>query len=439
MAKAKTPAPATIPDEVLATIRRSTMALVAFGLFAFMTLRQQYATMIMNDNILLPIVETEVGFAEFLVVGPIVLMSIWAYLQINLQRAWRQPIPTSAPRWPVLGLYAHPIPALMGWIVQTALVQVLLFAFAFKARIFPWGEGLFLLIFAGSFAIALLAVYRRWPDEPRPWLRRGWKNPLLRRGSLSVELFILPLCFFLAGPFLLPDTKDMAKAELSGINLIGMRMTGFNLRGANLSNTRLGHIVLEQVNLQEANLQGANLSKANLQQADLTKANLTEVDLQQADLRLADLRLADLTKAFLWKADLTKAKLQEADLTEADLTEADLTEAFLWKANLTKAIFHGAELQQAILQGADLTKANLQQADLFQADLQEAGLWKANLQKADLNGARLVRARNLTRSQLCDATFGETTVFPDGSKGHTQKEVCAEGVADDAFGLAPPA
>ncbi len=53
-------------------------------------------------------------------------------------------------------------------------------------------------------------------------------------------------------------------------------------------------------------------------------------------------------------------------------------------------------------------------------------------------GARLIKARNLTRSQLCEAAFDRTTVFPDESKGHTKKDVCADGVSDDAFGLTPP-
>jgi len=50
----------------------------------------------------------------------------------------------------------------------------------------------------------------------------------------------------------------------------------------------------------------------------------------------------------------------------------------------------------------------------------------------------LIKARNLTRSQLCEAAFDRTTVFPDESKGHTKKDVCADGVSDDAFGLTPP-
>lgn len=43
----------------------------------------------------------------------------------------------------------------------------------------------------------------------------------------------------------------------------------------------------------------------------------------------------------------------------------------------------------------------------------------------------------MTRAQICSARFDNETVFPDGSKGHRQEEVCGEGVPDDIFGLTP--
>jgi len=393
----------TIPEDVLLTIRRSTMALLGFGLFASVTLSQPYAAIFAQRGITLPIADTEVGFAGFLVMGPIVLMSIWAYLQINLQRAWRHPVPASAPGWLVLGLYDHPIPALMGWIVQTAMVQALLFAFAFKAEIFPWGPWPLLLGFAGSFAVGLLAVFRRWPKDPQPWLRRGWQNPWLRRVSLSVELFILPLCFFFAGPLLELDKKDMAQAELSSVDLIGLRMSGANLREANLSNARLDRIILDHANLREADLTNANLREADLTQADLTEANLQKADLtnailHQAQLQQANLQEANLQEANLQEANLTEAILQGANLNQADLTEAFLQEADLFQAKLQKAKLQEADLRKAILQEADLTEAffwkvNLQEAFLWKAKLQETYLQEADLRKANLGEADLTQAK----------------------------------------------
>ena len=463
------PKPVDIPTETLFTIRRTTMGLVAFGLFAAVTLGQPIRAVVFESNgINLPIADTSVSFAGFLAVGPLVMLAIWGYLQFNMQNVWRKPVPPNPPPWRVLGLYDQPFPALMGWLAQTALVQVLLFGFAFKATMYPWGIWLLVAAVVGSFLVALVAVYRRWPDPPQPWLGRGWRSPILRRGSLVVELVLLPGCLLYFGPLLdlglvdLSDGKlervefqnyhlrgadfsraDMRNASLGGADLRNTALIETNLEGANLRRADLGEANLEKAKLQGANLIEANLAKAKLQSANLSEANLIEANLREANLEKANLLGADLFNANLVQANLQDARLQDANLQRAALTESVLAGADLFRAKLEGADLREARLFEANLEGAQIGGANLQKAVLSHAklqgaDLQEADLRETELQEADLSGAFLKEAKGLTREQICSANFDQATTFPDGSTGHSKQEVCIKGVVDEAFGLTPP-
>ncbi len=146
-----------------------------------------------------------------------------------------------------------------------------------------------------------------------------------------------------------------------------------------------------------------------------------------ADLREVDLRGALADKAFLAKADLRYADLQQASLSGANLQQANLAGANLqqavlaagaklpspkrrrvsykafiaileWQEKMQQAGLIGANLQQSNLAGA-----NLQQADLRVANLQQADLIKANLRQANLSGADFQRAQGLEKNQVLQA------------------------------------
>ncbi|MCZ6472384.1 MAG: pentapeptide repeat-containing protein, partial [SAR324 cluster bacterium] len=316
-----------IHGETMFTIRRATMALVGFGLFTAVTLGQPYRAILGSGGIKLPIASAEVTLAGFLIVGPLVLLAIWVYLQIHLQRLWKEPIATDKPHWHALGTYDRPFPLLMGWLMHTVLVQVLLFGFAFKATIFPWVNLLFLFAFGGGFAVALLAVSRRWPDPPLPgreeasqendwpkppWPARGWNSTderrgtvrVWRRGSLLVELLLLPAIAFYGGPLLALDEIDMTKADLQKVSLRGLRLAGADFSYADLTN---------------ALLTGSDFSGANFK-----KAILLDAVMIGADLRGANLEDAVLASAVLESANLSNANMAGANLRSGNFLRANL-------------------------------------------------------------------------------------------------------------------
>lgn len=125
---------------------------------------------------------------------------------------------------------------------------------------------------------------------------------------------------------------------------------------------------------------------------DLRDVNLPEVDLIDAKLENADLRYAQLKEAHIIAAELQNANLEAANLEKADLSAAELQGAKFILTVLRSAYLTGAQLQNAVLRGADLLKADLT--------------------GADLTGADLSGATGLTRKQLQDAVFDDTTRLP---------------------------
>jgi uncharacterized protein YjbI with pentapeptide repeats len=128
-----------------------------------------------------------------------------------------------------------------------------------------------------------------------------------------------------------------------------------------------------------ARLDGANMNYANAGSAFLVNAQLRGTKLHKASLWKANLSHAQfrsLTK--ISTADLSGADLSYADLSNADLVGVDLSHADLSGANLSDA-----DLAMANLSGADLEGANLNQTDLTRVNLTEVrGLSKDQIGKA---------------------------------------------------------
>jgi uncharacterized protein YjbI with pentapeptide repeats len=154
--------------------------------------------------------------------------------------------------------------------------------------------------------------------------------------------------------------------------------------------------------LRGVDLMNALASKVFLVKAELRQANLSNADLSGADLRGADLERADLRVADLRVADLRGANLREALLDGVRLEGADLRGTRLEGARLGVSDLRGADFREADLRGADLRGANLREARLERANLAGADLSSANLERADLRSANLERA-NLSRTDLTEA------------------------------------
>ena len=149
---------------------------------------------------------------------------------------------------------------------------------------------------------------------------------------------------------------------------------------------------------------GAPLRNADLRFVRAQGAFLTNADLRKARLQGANLREADLQRANLQGADLEGANLQGANLQGADLQRANLRKANLWGANL-----RGAKLQGAKLENCELSYAQFQGGRLGSENMQAANLESAKLcgvkgNFTNFSGAKLVKA-DLSRAELNTADF----------------------------------
>lgn len=110
---------------------------------------------------------------------------------------------------------------------------------------------------------------------------------------------------------------------------------------------------------------------------DLARCDLTGVDVRRAGFASVDLSGANLTRANLSEADLRHVNLAGADLTGADLSDADLTCADLTNAVFRDANVVGANLVGAEIKGATFEKANLDwvkvQGEEFIAEVRALG------------------------------------------------------------------
>lgn len=124
-------------------------------------------------------------------------------------------------------------------------------------------------------------------------------------------------------------------------------------------------------------------------------------------VRLLRMRLeyANANYSFIAGANLRGTIISHAQFWGTTLTGSDMTE--------TIAI--NADLRRANLVGVNLSNANLKNAKLSGADFSAADLRDANLQGAELNQSDL-RKSNVTQSQLDQTCFRSNKLFPQPPK-----------------------
>jgi uncharacterized protein YjbI with pentapeptide repeats len=401
----------------------------------------------------LPIIQTAVPIAGFYWAAPFLLLSMFVYLHLYLQRLWEvlaempavfpdgRPLDKRAYPWLLNGLvrvhfkllrdnrplYSHAqflVSVLLAWWTVPATIG--LFWWRYLYRHHWWGTALHIVLL--TLAVGLAISFQRSARatlrlEHRESFHQLWKEAeqsrrsvrarsallfrfLTSSGRLTAGLGLGVLLFSLLAIEIAPFGAKLFEADVSTkpANWTGENtedevalVKGAELRGRDLSNARAQYAFLVKARLDGANLRGADLSFADLrfadlQGADLSFADLSFADLQEADLTAAHLQGAVLVEAKLQKADLSGANLRGAHLPAANLQEADLSGAGLWGAYLFVANLQEADLEGAELQGADLRGAVMRFAALSRANLQEADLSGANLQEAVLTAAKLQKA-----------------------------------------------
>ena len=368
----------------------------------------------------LPIIQTKVPIAGFYWTAPVILLGLYIYLHLYLQRLWQglAVLPAVFPEGNSLDQRAYPwlltslinahVPRLKEKRPPFSRLQVFL-SIIFAWVLVPATLGLFWLRYlsrhdwtwtgeqVGILALAItlgIAFYRRaratlrGREPPDFAWKTAWK-------SAAIRVYAPLALFFAAAGYGISD------GAINGV-----------LWADPKNPAPLHRVIVPKVFKFFGTSPFLDVSLANLKGADLIK-----VKLQGADLQEANLQGAILVSAKLQGADLFGVKLQGADLAQAQLEGADLLTAKLQGANLVSANLQGAILSFANLQGANLQEANLQGADLIDAKLQGANLNFANLQgaklrQANLQGADLSLATGITQEQLNGACGDHETGLP---------------------------
>ena len=327
-------------DDISTTIRRSMFGIIGYAAFCLIALGQPDAQILRSAAVRLPVVNTSVSVEGFMLIGPLVLVGLTAYLHIFVGR-WVI-MKRNKTKDSLIPPYIFNLPSRSAAGVTTFifywLPPIVLASFVFKALPFTNVQFPILWFAALTTTVLVFLAIRRCPDN-----RRKRRNRLLWPLLLFLLANFVYVSMWPINPSLVRipfyRTYNLSYADLSGVylrraelydaELFEAYLIGTDLMGANLSEANLGGANLSEANLQDANLSGADLQDANLSGANLQDANLSEADLRGADLRGADLRGADLRGAYLSSADLSEADLRNAYLKDADLVFADLRRADL--------------------------------------------------------------------------------------------------------------
>jgi uncharacterized protein YjbI with pentapeptide repeats len=411
----------------------------------------------------LPIIGTALPIVGFYLVAPIVLLALYFYFHLNMQRLWEAlaDLPAFFPDgrsldkrgdpWLLNGLVSahfvrlrHERPSLsrvqqwlsilLAWWVVPATLIVFWGRFLVRHDWLGWfGTVLHIALLAtaigfGWMSCRLMRETLRGAPRKRFLWEHAWKDPRTYKritGALGVCVVggIFYLVSFGAIQGVPPDEKapnfqklvprilghigfspfaDLVEEDVSTkpANWTGKTEEYPFVKGARLVGAQMRYAQARFVFLVNANLSHANLSGANLSNANLVFANLDYANLSKANLGGANLVFANLDHANLNGANLSNAKFNDANLVFANLDYADLRGVHLSNANLG-----GAKLVNANLNYASLQHANL--IDAY-ANLDYANLYSINyaflpfLQHAFLNDANLSGA-NLVNTNLSKA------------------------------------
>ena len=307
------------------TINRLMLTLVGLGFLSCLTLGFPDSYLLTSATTVTIPFAGPASFRTTLIVLPVILIGLRAYLQIYVDH-WRRLDRISRgfrfAREPTLSALRHPVLRLCTGFVLYALIPLVLGVLTYEAMVFPgWGPMMLALAITVALAQALYPIVK-------------WRATVI------------------------PSILMLAIVAIAS------------------------HIGLLDTFRRPFELQLANLDRANLEGQDLDKAFLVRASLRESNSKFAKLRGANL-----WRADFAGSNLKGAVLESASLGVANLTGANAECTNFRNAILERATFQGTDLKGADLREANLQEANLKNAKLSNADLSGANITGADLAGA----------------------------------------------------
>ncbi|MGD8764805.1 MAG: pentapeptide repeat-containing protein [Desulfobacteraceae bacterium] len=298
--------------ELSITVRRTMFALLAYSASCGVIIAQPDVPFVLTSSgVQIPVINVAVNLKAFLIVGPLGLIAITAYLHIFLAELNRIIGLDEYDKLPFLFNFQKRLARILSFLIFYAIPPIMMVAFSWKSAVIEWRT---LMYFATMVVTAgMLLLY----------LKPSLKHRLRRLRFITVLFIIIGI------------------VGLAGMAFLSKILTANLTRSLNLERAQLAEKKLRHARLTGANLAFADLTKASLSRADLSKANLSD-----ANLSLSRLNRANLSKANLSRSRLRKAELRGADLSKANLSDADLKGA----RNLTVGQLCSAEtLDKSIL------------------------------------------------------------------------------------------
>jgi uncharacterized protein YjbI with pentapeptide repeats len=401
----------------------------------------------------LPIIGSKIQIGGFYFVAPILLVCVYFYLHIYLQRLWERLSPLPAvfpdgqsidqkinpwfptglvyryflllkPRTPPLAWLQTWISIFITWLLVPVFTLPVLWLAYFPQHFWPTTtvQALLILIACGFGLHSYVLASRTLQNKEFSGLTHlHWLGVIL----IAIILSILSFGGFTAVQqrfAIMPEkqpgqwSNEILPNQFPSINwfqrlvLWTFGTFGYspfpNLEGAevsikpsNWSGDNLYAVI--GARLDRRYLRYMNAPRAFLVNADLREANLESANLVEADLRFAKLGGSKLSNAYLMKSDLQNSSLWGTDLRHAYLLEAKLRNAALFKAEGEKAFLQGADLQDANLHKANFQCANFNRANMAWAELYDYkwGTTESHVSLIQLEGANFAGA-DLTLTRL---------------------------------------
>jgi uncharacterized protein YjbI with pentapeptide repeats len=414
-----------------------------------------------------PVIQTDVPVTWFFWVAPLVLLSIYVYLHVYLQRLWEAlaDLPAVFPDGRTLDKRTYPwllndlvradfmrlqttqpplsgiqrtISIVLAWWLMPATILVFWIRYLRAHDLI--GTGFHSIIFGLSIAIGLSfykiarRTLRRDATEIERW-RRPWTNQAIY-GPMACAVLAAAIMFALSFGAIHDDKNNPVATAFAAIGCSPFANLEFaDLKQERISDRDLRNVYAPSVILKNARADRTNFFKAQLSGAELSHASCTSCNFAFALLIGANLRSADLRHSFLEGADLTAADLRDSNLRDVSINGATFAKANLQGAHITLAsepdtsasaasslrkarawqlAYYGDSLCRHLGLPANhndrLATGNLQQYNFRNADLHDVSFVNKDLAGADFGQANLQDA-DFTNAILKDADLRGAFLF----------------------------
>lgn len=426
--------------EVLKTIEETSKAASNLHLiFVGAALYSWIAASTLNDADLLtgvqtlelPIVKSQIPIIGFFLLGPLVLLTVFVYFHLYLQKLWQQiascpaifqsgePLTTKIYPWilstpiellfPNLKCYRSEaihisvlVTIISAWLI--APFSCVIFWFTYLGRHEWLGTMLHITLISLSSFLSLAscqsAVNKLGEKKFQAFQKRPQIFNFLTYGLVQAVLFTVLSLVVHNGP---PLPMNWLYADIGGVNLSTVP-DGWDhkeldkVKGAKLSG----------ISLHGAFCQYSMLVKADLRGCDLTFADLTGADLRSSTLNNANCNCAKFTKANLENTLLCGVSALSTDFSHGNLTNVNVSQARFRRANFT-----GATIENLLV--ADSSDPFTDTETSFgSCEFRNSNIQNCTIRNVSFNGSKFPKAkiRNVTflRSDIGEANFERANI-----------------------------